>query len=106
MDIGIVIGKLIKQKGLTQVEFAGKIGKSTTALSQIVKGTYKPNPTTLEKICQELEIPEPVLHFLTISEEDVPKEKLELYRMLAPSLRDFVIKIFGDNVKVWEEKVT
>lgn len=105
MDIGTVIGKLIKKKGLTQAEFAKRIDKSPTALSQIIKGVYKPNPATLEKICQELEIPEPILHFLTISEEDVPKEKLELYRMLAPALRDFIVKIFGEDVELLEEEV-
>jgi transcriptional regulator with XRE-family HTH domain len=98
MEIGTVIGKLIKQKGLTQVEVSKRIGKSSTALSQIVRGTYKPNPDTLDKICKVLDIPQPILYFLTISEEDVPADKIELYRMLAPSLKDFVVKIFGDEV--------
>jgi len=105
MELGKVIGKLIKQKKLTQVEVAGKIGKSTTALSQIIKGTYNPNPDTLEKLCKVLEIPQPILYFLTISEDDIPEDKLDLYRMLAPALRDFVIRIFGDEVNTLEESI-
>ena len=106
MELGQIIGKLIKQKKLTQVEVAGKIGKSTTALSQIIKGTYKPNPDTLEKLCDVLEIPQPLLYFLTISEKDIPEDKVELYRMLAPALRDFVYRIFGTEVVQLEESIS
>lgn len=105
MDIGQVIGKLIKQKKLTQLEVAERIGKSPTALSQIIKGVYKPNPDTLEKICNVLEIPQPILYFLTISEKDIPEDKIELYKLLAPALRDFVYRIFGDEVNVLEQNI-
>ena len=54
MEIGQVLQKLIKQKGLTQAMLAEKIGKSPTALSQIIKGKYHPNPETLDKICEVL----------------------------------------------------
>lgn len=104
MELGKVIARFIKQKGMTQVEVAKKIGKSPTALSQIVKGVYSPNPETLDKICEVLEIPKPLLFFMTISEDDVPQEKIELYRMLAPTLKDFIFKIFGDDLIEIEEK--
>ncbi|NDV43133.1 helix-turn-helix domain-containing protein [Flagellimonas sediminis] len=97
MELGKVINLLIKKKGLTQVEVAKRIGKSTTALSQIIKGSYNPNPDTLDKICKVLEVPQPILFFLTISEEDIPEDKLELYRVLAPTIKDFLIKIFGEE---------
>ena len=105
MELGKVINALIKKRGLTQVEVAKQIGKSPTALSQIVKGIYKPNPATLEKICEVLNIPQPILYFLTISEKDIPEDKLELYRMLAPSLRDFLMKIFGEDTMVLTEEM-
>lgn len=104
MELGKVIAKFIKQKGMTQAEVAERIGKSPTALSQIVKGVYNPNPETLDKICEVLEIPKPLLYFMTISEEDVPKEKVELYRMLAPTLKDFVFKVFGDDLESLNSK--
>lgn len=105
MELGQVIGKLIKQKGLTQIEVAKRIGKTPTGLSQIIKGVYKPNPDTLEKICNVLEIPQPILYFLTISEKDIPEDKIDLYKMLSPALRDFVYRIFGDDVNVLEKSV-
>ena len=97
MEIGIIIKLLIKEKGLTQVEVADKIGKSLTALNQIVNGSYYPTTKTLDKICEALEIPKPILYFLTISEDDIPADKLEVYRMLVPSIRHFLITIFGKN---------
>ncbi|GAB3710072.1 helix-turn-helix domain-containing protein [Flavobacterium koreense] len=95
MKIGEVINSIIKKKGITQTELAKKIGKSTTALSQIINGVYDPNPETLDKICEALEVPKAIIYFLTISEKDVPEDKVELYKMLAPSLKDFLVKVFG-----------
>ena len=99
MEIGQVIKLLIKKRGLKQVQVAERIGKSTTALSQIINGTYKPQPDTLEKISEVLDIPVPVIHFLSISENDVPKENLELYRNLAPSMEKYLIDVFSVNKK-------
>lgn len=106
MEIGQVIGALIKQKNLKQKDVADRIGKSPTALSQIINGVYQPSPDTLEKICDVLEIPQPVLYFLAISEKDIPKEKIDLYKMLAPALRDFVYRIFGSDIDVLEKNIS
>jgi transcriptional regulator with XRE-family HTH domain len=97
MKIGEVIGNLIKKRGLTQKEVAQRIEKSTTALSQIINGVYEPNPETLDKICDVLDVPKPILHFMMISEEDIPKEKKEIYRILEPSIKEFIFSVFGSN---------
>tara|TARA_R110002096_G_scaffold87452_1_gene200698 strand:- start:392 stop:715 length:324 start_codon:yes stop_codon:yes gene_type:complete len=99
MKLGEVINRLIKNKGLTQVEVAKKIGKSTTALSQIVRGTYNPSPATLEKLAEVLETPLPILYFLSITEDDIPEDKKDLYNILAPSIKEFIVKIFGSDKK-------
>ena len=95
MELGRIIGLLIKRRQLTQVQVAERIGKSTTALSQIINGSYNPSPDTLSKLCEVLDIPLPVLYFLTISEKDIPEDKIELYRLLAPTIKEFLIKMFG-----------
>ncbi|WP_228851462.1 helix-turn-helix domain-containing protein [Aegicerativicinus sediminis] len=95
MTLGDIIGTILKKKRITQLELAAQIGKSPTAVSQIINGTYHPSPDTLEKICEVIEIPPAILHFLTVSEEDVPLEKRELYRLLAPSLKNIIAQIFG-----------
>lgn len=95
MELGKIIGILIKKKKMTQVHVAKEIGKSTTALSQIIQGNYNPNHDTLNKICEVLEIPLPILYFLTISEDDIPEDKIELYKLLAPTIKEFIVKVFG-----------
>ena len=77
MELGKIIQLLIKKRNLTQVQVANSIGKSATALSQIIKGSYNPNPETLDRICKVLDVPLPVLYFLSISEKDIPKNKVE-----------------------------
>ncbi|WP_299222199.1 helix-turn-helix transcriptional regulator [uncultured Aquimarina sp.] len=102
MEIGQIIGLLIKKRGLTQLEVAKRIGKSPTSLSHIVKGVHKPNPDTMEKICEVLGVPQGILYFLTVSEKDIPEDKLGMYKILAPSLKEFIVKIFGEESVVFE----
>ena len=97
MKIGQIIGKLIKKRGLTQKQVASKINKSTTALSQIINGVYEPNPETLDKICKVLDVPKPILYFMMISEEDIPDDKKDIYKILEPSIKEFIVSVFGSN---------
>lgn len=97
MEIGKILQRLIKQKGLTQSKLAEEIGKTPTALSQIINGKYHPNPETLDKICKVLEVPPAIVYFLSISENDIPEEKRALYKMIGPSLKSFIIQIFGEE---------
>lgn len=94
MEIGQVIKSLIKKRGMKQKEVAALIGKSPTALSQIINGTYKPQSDTLEKLSEVLNVPVAVIYFLSISESDVPKENLSLYRNLAPSMEKYLMDVF------------
>lgn len=97
MTIGKVLGKLIKKRGYTQVEFAKKIEKSTTAISQIVNDVYEPNPETLDKICLVLEVPKPILYFMMLSENDIPDEKKKLFNEFEPILKEFITNIMDDK---------
>ena len=94
MTVGQVIKKIIKKRGLTQVEVAKQIGKSTTALSQIINGVYEPNPESLDRICNVLNVPKPILSFMMISEDDIPEDKKEIYKDFEPILKEFVSEIF------------
>jgi transcriptional regulator with XRE-family HTH domain len=94
MTVGQVIKKIIKKRGLTQVEVAKQIGKSTTALSQIINGVYEPNPESLDRICKVLNVPKPILSFMMISEDDIPEDKKEIYKDFEPILKEFVSEIF------------
>jgi len=94
MTIGQVIKLLLKKKNITQIDLAEQIGKSTTAVSQIITGQYNPTSETLEKISKALDVPVPVIYFLTISDDDIPEDKKQLYNLLAPSMNKFLNDIF------------
>jgi len=97
MEIGEVIKMFIKKRGLSQADVAKSIGKSPTALSQIINGVYKPQSDTLEALSKELNVPVPVFHFLSIDEESVPPENRQLFRALAPSMERYLLDVFNTS---------
>ncbi|MBU1692309.1 MAG: helix-turn-helix domain-containing protein [Gammaproteobacteria bacterium] len=56
MDIGSIIERLRKQKGLSQDELADKAGTTKSNLSRIEKDNQWPRPDTLEAITAALDI--------------------------------------------------
>lgn len=97
MNIGPTIQKLRKQKGLNQADFKELTGLSQTALSQIERGIRTPHKANLTKICEVLKVPEHVLYLLSFDVEDVPDDKKERFKMLYPSAKDLMIKIFYEE---------
>lgn len=63
------VKELLKIKGITQKEFAEKLGMTPIGLSQILSG--KPSYTTLEKIASALDVD---VWELLISPEDIIKK--------------------------------
>lgn len=51
------IKELLKQKGITSVELAGKIGVSKTMVSYWLSGKNFPTPDKLESIANALNVP-------------------------------------------------
>lgn len=94
MEIGKVIKTLITKRGLTQLEVSKRIGISTTALSQIITGHYQPSSDTLKLISETINVPVPVIHFLCVTEDDVPQERKEIFKFLKPSFDQFISAVF------------
>lgn len=63
------IKELLKEKGISQKEFADQLGMTTVGLSQILNG--KPSYTTLEKIASALDVQ---IWELLVSRDDVVGE--------------------------------
>lgn len=73
--MGLRIKEIIKEQGITQQEFADRMGISRVGLSQLING--KPSYTTLEKIAELLNVP---MWQLFVSPEDVQKPNKPQYR--------------------------
>jgi XRE family transcriptional regulator, regulator of sulfur utilization len=97
MKLGKAIKELRKQKGISQKDFALKVSISPTSLSLIESDVKRPSNTTLKKICKELKISEPLIYIAATEEEDVPKQKRELFRLLFPSVKSLVMQIAGED---------
>jgi XRE family transcriptional regulator, regulator of sulfur utilization len=103
MNIGKVIRSLRKQKGLSQTEFAERCDITQTSLSMIETGSKRPNPKTLKKICQVLEIPEMYLVILSSEEKDVPESKKHLYKLLFPKIEEMIKDLWLEEVQTAEK---
>ena len=94
MDIGKVIKSIRKDKGLNQIELATNVEITQAYLSLIEKNKKEPNLSTLKKISNELDVPLPILFFLSLDEEDIPEKKKEAFNMIFPSVNSFIESLF------------
>lgn len=95
MDLGSIIKNNRKQKGQTQNEFASLCGITQTYLSQIENNSKEPNLSTLKTISNNLDIPLPILFFLSITEDDVHPNKREAFGIVSPSVKSLVNEFFS-----------
>lgn len=94
MDLGTIIKNTRKQQRQTQNEFAESCGISQTYLSQIENNAKEPNLSTLKEISKNLEIPLPILFFLSLNEEDIPEEKRKAFEIVTPSVKSLISEFF------------
>jgi transcriptional regulator with XRE-family HTH domain len=95
MNIGKVIKDTRKQKGQTQTVFALSCGITQTYLSQIENNSKEPNLSTLKTISSNLDIPLPILFFMSLNEEDIPLEKRKAFGIINPSVKSLINEFFS-----------
>ena len=94
MDLGSIIKKVRKQKGQTQEQFASLCGITQTYLSQIESNSKEPNLSTLKTISATLDVPLPILFFLSLNADDVQVGKRKDFEQLAPSVKNLINECF------------
>jgi transcriptional regulator with XRE-family HTH domain len=94
MDLGKAIKDIRIQKGIKQNVFAKKCRITQTYLSQIESNAKEPHISVLKKIADNLDVPLPILFFLSLSKEDIKPEKRKAYDMLAPSVKSLINEFF------------
>jgi transcriptional regulator with XRE-family HTH domain len=95
MNLGVTIKNIRKQKGQTQSEFALACGISQTYLSQIENNQREPNLSTLKIISNELDVPLPILFFLSLNIDDIQQNKREAFEIISPSVKSLVNEFFA-----------
>lgn len=94
MNLGSVIKDIRKQKGQTQTEFASACGITQTYLSQIESNTKEPNLSTLKDISAKLDIPLPILFYMSLNDDDIAPEKRKAFEIINPSVKSLINEFF------------
>ena len=95
MNIGKTIKELRKRKGLSQQELAKLTGISQTYISQLEKNADRnPSVEILNKISKALEIPYPILAFLTLDNSDINEDKQEAFKQIKPAVNALIKEFF------------
>lgn len=97
MNIGEVIKNSRKSKGYKQGEFSQLCDISQTYLSLIESNRKEPNMATLKVISDNLNMPLPIMFFLSLDESDVPKRKKQVFKILEPSIKEMVKQIYVND---------
>jgi len=94
MDLGNTIKELREVRGLKQKELAEKSKITQSYLSLIEKNKKEPTLAILKIISETLEVPLPVIFFLSINEKDFPERKKEAFEMLRPLIKNLINDFF------------
>lgn len=94
MKIGAVIKAIRTKNGLTQIELAERCGITQTYLSQIENDLKEPNISTLKEISKNLNIPLPILFFLSLDDTDVDPQKREAFKMINGPVKSMINEFF------------
>ena len=94
MNLGNAIKSRRVSKGINQLELANRCNITQSYLSQIENNLKEPNLSTLKKIAEVLEVPLPLLFFLSLDENDVAEEKRRDFIIINNSIKSLVSSYF------------
>jgi transcriptional regulator with XRE-family HTH domain len=92
MELGKTIQRIRSEKSISRKQLAEASNVSRSYLYSIEKGWKKPSIKTLEFISKALNVPTPMLVFYSITIEDVPTDKRQMYEILHPHMKLLVDK--------------
>jgi len=94
MNLGNTIKNIRSKKKLSQIDLAAQCQITQTYLSQIEGNLKEPSISVLKSIANILEVPLPIIFFLSMDEEDVKLEKREAFEMISNPLKSLVNEVF------------
>ena len=94
MNLAKTIRDFRERKKMSQADLAIAAGLSTPYISQVETGKKSPTLSSLEKISMALEIPFPILSFMSMDNTDVPEEKQEAFKLVRPAVQAMIEEFF------------
>ena len=95
MNLGNAIKLRRLNEGLSQVELANLCECSQEHVSQIENNLKEPSMKMLHKISNALEIPLPILMYLSMDIMDIEASKLAAFKIIFPAMDDMPKDYFG-----------
>lgn len=97
MNLGTAIKTIRKQKGIRQINFAEMCDITQAYLSQIENNLKEPNISTLKKISENLNIPLPILFFMSLEIDDLEPGKKDAFKVIEPTFKTLLEQIVSTN---------
>ena len=98
MQLGDTIKFLREKNNIKQGDLCDDIGVNRSYWSLVENNHKKPSHDMLEKFAEHIGLPVAVIFYFSLDLKDVPKEKIEVYNLLKPSIDNLILEIF--NVKI------
>lgn len=97
MNLGNTIKILRKKKGIKQNMLADKCNISQAYLSQIENNQKEPNLSTLKEISNQLEVPLPIIFYMSLDENDITQDKKEAFNLVNPAIKSMLNEFFANT---------
>jgi XRE family transcriptional regulator, regulator of sulfur utilization len=97
MNLGEIIKSQRKKQGINQNDFAESCSISQAYLSLIENNQKEPNLSTLKDIAQALQIPLPILFFMSLEDNDIQENKREAFKFINKPIKSMVNEFFTNN---------
>lgn len=91
MDLGNAIKSLRKEMKISRKGLAARCSISVTALYNIENNLSFPSKDTINGICSALGVPVSYLMFYSLTEEDVPEDKREFFKVIVEPVKAFLM---------------
>ena len=91
MDLGNAIKSLRKELKISRKDLAARCNISITALYNIENNLSFPSKDTINGICSALGVPVSFLMFYSLTEEDVPEDKREFFKVIVEPVKAFLM---------------
>ena len=88
MNLGETIKDIRKRKGFKQRELADRAGISPNAMCSIEKNYSFPSKETIKAICDAMDVPVSYLLFASITDDDIPQDKLPIFKAIQKPILD------------------
>lgn len=94
MELHEIIKDLRNKREWSQEQAAAKLNISQSLLSLIEAGKRDPKKSIIKSICRVYKIPPAILAWMSASEKDVQKGKIEAFRVLKPAVDNLIKEFF------------